>query len=46
MIAIPIRLDKTEPKNEYLNNLDWINLLESYDKGLNQLIVVLEPISK
>ena len=38
ILIIPVRLDKCEPPHEQLRDLQWIDLFESYDEGLEQIV--------
>lgn len=43
IFIIPVRLDECEPLDEKLKNLYWINMVPSYEDGLNQILRVLAP---
>ena len=38
ILIIPVRLDECEPAHEQLRDLHWIDLFESYDEGLAQIV--------
>ena len=38
ILIIPVRLDECEPAHEQLRDLQWIDLFESYDEGLAQIV--------
>ena len=38
---IPVRLEECEPKEEELQQIQWCDLFESYEKGLNQILKVI-----
>lgn len=38
---IPVRIDTSQPLSEKLEEIHWINLFESYQKGLNKIIELL-----
>ena len=42
IFIIPVRLDNAKPVNEKLQELHWIDLFLSYEKGFNQLLKVLQ----
>jgi len=39
---IPIRIDNSNPSNDRLQELHWIDLFISYKKGFNQLLKILQ----
>jgi len=41
IFIIPIRLDNVTIDNEDLSNLQWVNLYESYEVGLNNIMKVI-----
>ncbi|MCP4111887.1 MAG: toll/interleukin-1 receptor domain-containing protein [Desulfobacteraceae bacterium] len=38
IFIIPVRLDECEPLDERLNELHWVNLFDSYENGLEQIL--------
>lgn len=40
---IPVRLEECEPKEEELQQIQWCDLFESYEKGVNQILKVMYP---
>lgn len=40
VFIIPVRLDKSKVHDLKLKELNWINLFESYEKGINKILMV------
>lgn len=40
IFIIPVRLDKTEPMEDRLQVLHWVDIFDSYEKGLRQILRV------
>jgi len=45
ILIIPVRLDDCEPTHEQLRDLHWLDLFESYDEGLQQILQLFETLS-
>lgn len=43
---IPIRIEDCEPSNQKLQALHWVDLFNSYEKGINKIIQVIKPIEE
>jgi hypothetical protein len=46
IFLIPVRLDECMPADEELQNLNWVDLSPSYEKGLQRLLTVLAGLKK
>lgn len=46
IFLIPVRLDTTTPEDEELQNLNWVDLYPSYQKGINRILDVLSDLEK
>lgn len=46
IFLIPVRLDATTPEDEELQNLNWVDLYPSYQKGINRILDVLGDLEK
>ncbi|NVJ64059.1 MAG: TIR domain-containing protein [Flavobacteriaceae bacterium] len=46
IFLIPVRLDETIPEDEELQNLNWVDLYPSYQKGINRILDVLDGLEK
>ena len=46
IFIIPVRLDDCQPIDEELEELHWLDLFSSYDRGLAKILQVLKPGKK
>lgn len=46
IFLIPVRLDLTTPVDEELQDLNWVDLFPSYEKGIQRILGVLESLEK
>jgi len=46
IFLIPIKLDDSTPYDEELLDLNWVNLYESYELGLNRILSVISSLEK
>jgi len=46
IFLIPVRLDDCHPADEELQNLNWVDLFPSYDKGLHRILAVCSGLPK
>lgn len=41
IFIIPVRIDEVEPIEEKLSDIQWVDLFSSYNKGLKQILEVI-----
>lgn len=46
IFLIPIKLDETEPVDEELQGLNWVDIRNSYSKGIRRILTVLSDVER